>query len=120
MGQGEAVTAYLDSLPPTARERVELVRARVHATAEGLGEKISYGILTFTLDGRTVCYTAGYARHVAVYPLPDVSADPVLAERMAPYVSGRGTLKFPHGAELPLDLVGDVAAAHLARLRSPG
>ena len=117
MAQGEAVTAYLDSLTPTARERVELIRARVHAAAPGLGETISYGILAFTLDGRTVCYTAGYARHASIYPLPDASEDPELAARMAPYVSGRGTLKFPHAAELPLDLVDEVVAAHLARLR---
>lgn len=117
MDQAEAVTAYLDSLPPTARQRVEQIRSAVHSVADGLGEKIAYGILTFTLDGRTVCHTGGYAAHVAVYPVPDASGDHALAERMEPYIAGKGTLKFPHGAELPLDLIEDVALAHLARVR---
>ena len=94
MDQAEAVTAYLDSLPPTARQRVEQIRSAIHSVADGLGEKIAYGILTCTLDGRTVCHTGGYAAHVAVYPVPDASGDHALAERMEPYIAGKGTLKF--------------------------
>lgn len=112
-----AVTAYLDGLPEQARDRVEQIRAAVYEAVPGLGEKISYGILTFTLDGRTALHTGGYAGHVAVYPIPDAQADPALGERMAPHVAGRGTLKFPHTQPLPLDLVRDVALAHARRVR---
>lgn len=114
---GGAVAVYLDSLPEAARERVDQIRAAVHAGTPGLGEKISYGILTFTLDGRTVCHTGGYAGHVSVYPVPDTTDDPALGERLATYVAGRGTLKFPHREELPLELIEDVALAHVAQAR---
>ena len=109
-----AVTAYLDSLPEVARERVDQIRAAVHATQDGLGEKMAYGVLTFTVDGRNAMHTGGYGAHVAVYPVPD---DEHLAERVAEYRAGKGTLRFPHTQELPIDLVEDVAAALLARAR---
>lgn len=111
------VTAYLESLPEPARARVEQIRSAVHEVAPGLGEKISYGVLTYTADGRTVMHTGGYANHVSVHPVP---ADPALVERCAPWVTGKGTLKFPHGGELPLDLVADCAIwfAHEARSKA--
>lgn len=100
------VTAYPESLPEVARARVEQIRAAVHEAVSGLGEKISYGVLTFTADGRTALHTGGYAGHVSVYPVP---GDPALVERCAPWRAGKGTLKFPHSGELPLDLVADCA-----------
>ena len=101
-----AVTAYLDSLPAEARERVEQVRATVHGVVPDLGEKISYGILTFTVGGRTAFHTGGYAGHTGLYPVPD---DDALAGRAAAWVAGKGTLKFPHTEELPTGLVEDIA-----------
>lgn len=108
------MTAYLDSLPESARERVDQIRAAVHAGSAGLGEKMAYGVLTFTVDGRNALHTGGYRGHVAVYPVPD---DPVLADRMAPHRAGKGTLRFPHDTDLPLDLIEDVALALIARAR---
>lgn len=114
MDDTAAVTAYLDSLPEVARERVDQIRAAVHAAHPDLGEKIAYGVLTFTAAGRNALHTGGYAGHVAVYPVPD---DEALADRIAPYRAGKGTLRFSHGQELPIDLVEDVAAALVARAR---
>ena len=111
MDDAAAVTAYLDALPGPARERVDQIRAAVHSAHPGLGERISYGVLTFTVAGRRAFHTGGYAAHVAVYPVP---ADEALAERCAPYRSGKGTLRFPHRDELPLDLIEDVAAWFVA------
>ena len=115
MDDNAAVTAYLAGLPETARERVDQIRAAVHATVPGLGEKMAYGVLTFTLDGRNALHTGGYAGHVAVYPVPDT---PALADRVAPHRAGKGTLRFPHADELPLDLIEDVALALVERART--
>lgn len=111
------VTAYLDGLPAQARERVDQVRAAVHAAVPDLGEKISYGVLTFTVDGRTAFHTGGYAAHTSLYPVP---GDEALAERATLYVAGKGTLRVPHTEELPLGLVEDAARwfAHVARRRA--
>lgn len=101
-----AVTAYLDSLPAQGRERVDQVRATVHGVVPDLGEKIAYGILTFTVDGRTAFHTGGYAGHTGLYPVP---GDDALAKRAAPWLAGKGTLRFPHSEELPIDLIEEIA-----------
>ena len=75
---------------------------------------MAYGVLTFTLEGRNALHAGGYAAHVALYPVPD---DPGLADRVAAHCTGRGTLRFPHREELPIDLIEDVAAALVARVR---
>lgn len=112
-----AVTAYLESLPPQGRERVDQVRAAVHGVVPDLGEKIAYGILTFTVAGRSAFHTGGYAGHTGLYPAPD---DAALAERVAPWVAGKGTLRFPHSEELPMDLIEEIARWFAAAARERG
>lgn len=108
------VTAYLDSLGAQTRGRVDQIRAAVHAGTPGLGERISYGVLTFTVGGRRAFHVGGFDRHVSVYPIPD---DEALRERVAPHAAGKGTLRFPHTQPLPLELVEDVALWFVAAAR---
>ncbi len=103
------VDAYLTGLAEPARGIVERIRGDVHAAVPGLGETISYGIPTFTRDGRSVMHVAGWKQHVSVYPEPD--GDAALTTELAPYASGKGTLKFPTSAEIPYALIVRVAQA---------
>ena len=68
---------------------------------------ISYGIPTITMNNRYVVYFAGWTHHVSVYPVPN--GDEGLHAEMAPYLSGKGTLKFPVGKPIPYDLIARVA-----------
>ncbi|WP_454043792.1 iron chaperone [Cellulosimicrobium sp. Marseille-Q8652] len=108
------VDEYVASLAPATREVVEHLRGVIHATVEGLGERISYGIPTFTLDDRYVVYLAGWAHHVSLYPVPD-DEDDDLARRIARYRDGKGTLRFPLAEPVPDDVVRDVVARLAAR-----
>lgn len=121
MGAGEddeaRVRAYLEHLPPQGRARLDQVRAAVHAAVPDLGERIAYGVLTFTVGGRTAFHLGGYAAHTGLYPVPD---DEALRERVAPWVAGKGTLRFPHDRELPTDLIEDVAQWFAAEARRRG
>ena len=60
-------------------------------------------------------FFAGFEHHVSVYPIPDVEDD--LAQDLAPYRSGKGTLKFPLNKPIPYALIARVAMAHERRLR---
>ena len=75
----------------------------------GTEERISYGIPTFSLDGRYVVYFSGWKRHVSVYPIPDTSADRALERELKPYMAGKGTLKFALDKPLPIELIQRVA-----------
>jgi len=101
------VDEYLVTLAPGTRDVVAHLRDVVHDTVPGLGERISYGIPTFTLDDRYVVYLAGWAHHVSLYPVPDV-ADDDLARSLARYQDGKGTLRFPLAEPVPDDVVRDV------------
>jgi uncharacterized protein YdhG (YjbR/CyaY superfamily) len=112
------VDLYVAKLPPEAREAVERLRTIVREIVPGVTERISYGMPTFDLDGRYVVYLAGWKKHVALYPVtPGLAAE--LGEELAPYRSGKGSLRFSLGAPLPVDLIrrivgfraGEVAAA---------
>ena len=69
---------------------------------------ISYNIPTLKRDGRSVVHFAGWKAHVSLYPMPDGDAD--LERDLAPYSSGKGTLKFPLAEPIPLELVRRVVA----------
>jgi hypothetical protein len=105
-GHLTTVDGYLESFPDEVRALLGEVRRTIHASAPGAAEKISYGIPTVTLDGKTLIYFAGWKRHLSVYPVP--AADPDLERELAPYRAARSTLRFPLGKPVPLDLIARV------------
>jgi uncharacterized protein YdhG (YjbR/CyaY superfamily) len=107
---------YIASFPPDVRRTLEGVRSAIRAAVPGTEERISYGIPTLTVDGRYLVYFSAWKRHVSIYPIPE--ADGELARQIAPYQSGKGTLKFPLDEPMPLELIGAVAARLLERRRS--
>jgi uncharacterized protein YdhG (YjbR/CyaY superfamily) len=112
----ETVDEYVASFPPDVREKLESVRAAIRTAVPGTEERISYGIPTFTLDGRYVVYFSGWKEHVSVYPIPD--ADPALERELKPHMAGKGTLKFPLDKPMPLELIARVAARLLEQRRA--
>jgi uncharacterized protein YdhG (YjbR/CyaY superfamily) len=98
---------YLAGVPEQAREALDEVRSAVSEALPGAEESVSYGILDYRLQGRVICYCAGWAGHVSMYPVP--AGDEAYAAAVAPYLSGRGTLKFPLSKPIPRDLVSRTA-----------
>jgi uncharacterized protein YdhG (YjbR/CyaY superfamily) len=109
----ETVDAYIASFPPDVRSKLEAVCTVMAEAAPGTEQTISYDIPTFTLDGRHLVYFAGWKRHISVYPIPP--ADESLLKALAPYVSGRGTLRFALDEPIPLDLIRKVVTALMTR-----
>jgi uncharacterized protein YdhG (YjbR/CyaY superfamily) len=109
MARFATVDAYIASFPPETRTILENVRRAMRKAAPETEEAISYGIPTFTLDGRYVIYFAGWKHHIAIYPIP--VGDEALARDIAPYRHSKGTLRFPLKEPIPYDLIGRLAAA---------
>ena len=105
----ETVDEYIASYPPELREVLEEVRRTIHAAAPGAGEKISYQIPTITLDGTALVHFSGWKSHIALYPIPP--ADEPLTTALAPYRSGKGTLKFPLTQPIPYALITRITHA---------
>jgi uncharacterized protein YdhG (YjbR/CyaY superfamily) len=101
--QVASVDDYLCGLPDDARTILEELRRRLRAIAPGTGETISYQMPTITLNGRYLVYFAGWKHHVSLYPVPD--GDPDFERDIAPYRSGKSTVKFPYSSPMPYELI---------------
>ena len=97
------VDDYLAALDNDVRARIAELRALVHRVVPDAGERISYGMPTFTVDGRAVVHLAAWKRHIALYPVPPLP--PGLAEQVAPWRAAKDALRLPHDRPLPLPLV---------------
>ena len=116
MAKFETVDEYVASFPPGVREKLESVRAAIRTAVPGTEERLSYGIPTFTLDGRYVVYFSGWKEHVSVYPIPD--ADPALERELKPHMAGKGTLKFRLDEPMPLELIARAAVRLLEQRKA--
>jgi uncharacterized protein YdhG (YjbR/CyaY superfamily) len=103
MTTDERVARYLAAVPDDVRVQLDQLRAVVRRLAPDASETINYGIPTFFLRGRAVVHVAAWERHLSLYPVP--STDEAMGAELAPYRSGRGTLRFPIGRPLPLELI---------------
>jgi uncharacterized protein YdhG (YjbR/CyaY superfamily) len=55
---------------------------------------------------------------VSLFPASD-GVRAALGEELSPYLSGKGTIRFPGGSRLPLDLVRRVVEARVTELTAP-
>jgi len=99
----ESVEAYISSFPPEVQTVLQAARKTIQAAAPGAQESISYAIPTFSVDGRPVVYLAGWKKHISIYPIPEL--DENLELQLAPYLSGKGTVKIPLEKPIPYELI---------------
>ena len=101
--QFSSVDQYIDSFPSEVQAVLRAARKTIRAADPGLQESISYGIPTFGIGGRPVVYLGGWKKHISIYPIPEL--DESLELQVVPYVSGKGTAKFPLSKPIPHDLI---------------
>ncbi len=104
-----SVDAYLASLPAASRAIVEGIRSRIHHAVPAVAESISYGIPTFSLDGRVLLYVAAWKRFISIYPLPTDAGE--LERKLAPFRAAKSTARFPLAKPIPYDLIERWVAA---------
>jgi len=108
----KSIDEYLASFPEDTRKILEELRATINAAAPEAGEKISYNIPTFTLNGNYLIYFAGWKTHISIYPIPTGSQ--AFNKQVSKYVEGKGTLKFPLDQPLPLKLITKIVKLRIA------
>jgi uncharacterized protein YdhG (YjbR/CyaY superfamily) len=109
------VDAYLAGFAGPVRDVLTEIRRVLHEAVPEAGEAISYDVASLTLDGSSFVWFAGWSKHVSVYPVP--GGDAALDDAVAPYVAGKGTLRFPLSKPVPYDVVAQVGAALAAARR---
>jgi uncharacterized protein YdhG (YjbR/CyaY superfamily) len=99
------VDEYIAQFPPEVKKRLKELRAFIKAEAPDAAEKISYGMPTFYLNGNLVHYAA-FKDHYGFFPAP--SGIDQFEKELAPYRSGKGTLRFPLDEPFPWELIRKV------------
>jgi uncharacterized protein YdhG (YjbR/CyaY superfamily) len=95
--------AYIAGYPETVQQIMQGIRELIHTAAPECGEKISYGIPTFTLNGRNLVHFGGFTRHVSFFPGSE-GVEHFLAE-LEGYKTSRGTIQFPLDRPIPFPLI---------------
>ena len=102
-GQWRTVEEYIGSFPDDVQAVLREVRRRILSVVPEAGEKISYQIPAMTLGGKRMVHFAAWKHHLSLYPVPD--SDPAFAAELAPYLAGKGTLRFPLDEPIPGGLI---------------
>lgn len=109
----EAVEAYLAAQPPPMRALLERVRASIRRRAPTATECLTYRIPTFFVNGRVLLHYAGFSDHASLFGFgPTVREQ--LAEEIAPFQTGKGTLQFTAQRPLPAALLERIVRIRLA------
>lgn len=106
----QTVEDYINTFPEETQVLLKKVRKVIQGVVPGAEEVISYGIPTFKVNGRYVVYFSGWKDHISIHPLP--KENQALQERMTPYITGKGTLRFSLSKEIPYELIEKVAKQH--------
>ena len=113
-----SIDDYIASFPKETQPALAAVRRTIREAAQHADEKISYGMATFTVDGRPLIYFAGWKNHVGVYPVP--TGDQEFERAIGPYRHAKDTARFPLTRPVPLDLVAQITELCLQRRAQPG
>lgn len=104
------VEAYIKSFPDNVQKILLHVRQVLHEAVPHADEQISYGIPALRVEARSVVYFSGWKDHIAIYPRPQHTSKE-LETKLAPHVTGKGTLRFDIEEPIPYELIKKVAKA---------
>ena len=104
MSGPEAVDAYLAAVPEDQRSVLERLRETIRSAAPDAVEAIAYRMPAFRLRGRFLVSYAAFRDHCSLFPLSGGILDE-LGDEVAPYRSGKGTLRFTVDRPIPTALV---------------
>ncbi|HEX6070549.1 MAG TPA: DUF1801 domain-containing protein [Longimicrobiaceae bacterium] len=100
-----SIDEYIAGFPTDVQDVLRQIRATIREVIPEATEKVSYGVPTFALH-RNVVHFGGFAKHVSVYPAP--RGNERFREVLSRYRGGKGTVQFPLGEPLPLELIRDI------------
>lgn len=107
----KTIDEYISTFPEEVQEKLEKIRQTIRGAAPKAKETISYGMPTFNVNGSYLIYFAGWKNHIGLYPVP--STDGTFQDELSPYLSGKGTAKFPLKKPIPYDLVKKIVEYRL-------
>ena len=101
------IDQYLATLPDDRRAPMQQIREAIRVAAPDADEVITYKMPGFKTHGRFLVSFDSFKRHFSLFPASDAVVTG-LGDRVAPYLAGQGTIRFPADRPLPTDLISDI------------
>jgi uncharacterized protein YdhG (YjbR/CyaY superfamily) len=99
------IDTYIGGFPKNIQVILEKIRITIREAAPGAGEKIGYGIPTFTLNGNLVHFAA-FKSHIGFYPTP--SGIEAFKQELSVYKGAKGSVQFPLDKPIPFGLISKI------------
>jgi len=100
------VNAYIKGFPVEVQERLTAIRNIILELAPQATERICMRMPTYDFNGKWLVHFAGFEKHIGFYPQPEgITA---FKEKLTNYKTSKGTVQFPLGKPLPLDLIREI------------
>jgi uncharacterized protein YdhG (YjbR/CyaY superfamily) len=114
------VDAYIAAFPPDRRRDLDLMRRTVRAAAPDATETIAYQMPALrSHGGQFLVSYAAYKRHYSLFPASGAVIDACGAD-LTPYLAGKGTIRFPADAPLPVALITKIVQVRVAENAAAG
>ncbi len=108
------VDAYIAALSVERRAGIEALREAINAAAPEATETIAYAMPALrSHGGQFLVSYAAFKRHYSLFPASGAVIEG-LGEALTPYLSGRGTIRFPADRPIPTALVTRIVEIRVA------
>ena len=113
MPKAGTVDEYLATLPDDRRAWMQRLRETIRAAAPEAVEVITYKMPGFRSHGTFLVSYDAYKRHYSLFPASEAVIE-ACGDELAPYVTGKGTINFPAGIPVPVELVTRIVRVRVA------
>lgn len=107
-GNTSSVDDYLASQPEAVQEVLGRVRRAIRNAVPQAQERISYGMPTYSLNGKRLLHFAVWKQHYSLYAATEQVVK-AFREELASYGIGKGTIRFPISDPVPAKLIERIA-----------
>ncbi|HEY8818468.1 MAG TPA: DUF1801 domain-containing protein [Candidatus Limnocylindrales bacterium] len=115
MATSTSVDDYLAALPDDRRGAIEELRRTIRDAAPEATESIAYDMPAFRMTGRFLVSYAAFKHYLSLFPANDAVFE-ALGDELAPYLAGKGTIRFATDAPIPTGLVTRIAKVRSAEI----
>jgi len=114
MGSPTTFEEYVAILPHDRRAAMDALRETIRAAAPDATETIAYSMPAFrSHGGQFLVSFAAFKAHYSLFPASGAVVEE-MGDELAPYLAGKGTLRFASDEPLPLATVSKVVTIRLA------
>lgn len=100
------IDSYISKFPEDIGIILNQIRHCIHKAAPTARETISYNMPSFKQNNKILVYFAAFKNHIGFYALP--SGNKEFQKELSQYKTGKGSIQFPLGSDLPYELIGKI------------